>query len=184
MTAGYEGTSRIIGGTAIVPVDVDPGLDVDVPFRFIPDFPDLPMEEVYPREGPRDPAVVCRTTPSGGRVAYVAFNLGSVFWETLQRDHLQLVGNLVRWALGDLPRVEVTGDGLVDIAVRAGEQLTVVAVANIETRHRCAARFTTSGRSARRRSPSHVPTASGRFVPAVSSREPTCGYASSTSAPS
>ena len=117
-TAGYDGTARIIGGTAIVPVDVDSGIDVDVPFRFIPDFPDLPMEEVYPREGPRDPAVVCRTTPSGGRVGYVAFNLGAIFWETLQRDHLQLLGNLVRWALGGPPRVEVTGDGLVDIAVR------------------------------------------------------------------
>jgi hypothetical protein len=33
-------------------------------------------------------------------------------------DHMRLVGNAVRWALGKVPRVSVSGPGIVDLALR------------------------------------------------------------------
>lgn len=128
--AGYEGAARILGGTAIVPIEA--GADADVPFRFIPDFPDLPMEEVYPREAPRDAAVVCRRVPGGGRAAYAAFDLGAVYWEAMQQDHGRLIVNLVDWALGQERRVRLTGVGLVDVAVRDTRDGVLVGLVNLD----------------------------------------------------
>jgi hypothetical protein len=127
LTEGFGGTTRIIGGTEILGVEADPR--AEVPFRFIPDFPDLPMEEVYQREAPDRPAVICRENASGGRVVYFPFNLGAIFWEALQSDHGRLIANAVAWALGKEPEVTVEGAGLVDIAVhRGGDQLAVALV--------------------------------------------------------
>jgi hypothetical protein len=127
--AGLEGAHRIIGGTHLL--EIAPWNGVSVPFRFIPDFPDLPMEEVYPRQGPAEPAVVARELPSGGRVVYVAFNIGSLFWETLQADHGRVIANAVRWALRDRPLVRVEGPGLVDIAVRRNDAAIAVSLVNL-----------------------------------------------------
>ncbi len=129
MHAGLVGARRIIGGTHLLEVAAREG--GEVPFRFIPDFPDLPMEEVYPREEPAVPAVVTRELPSGGRVAYFGFNLGSLFWETLQADHGLLIANAVRWALRDRPQVRVEGPGLVDVAVRQNEGGMAVSLVNL-----------------------------------------------------
>ncbi|GAA4431854.1 family 10 glycosylhydrolase [Georgenia halophila] len=126
---GFEGAKRIIGGTQLVGVSAHE--DADVPFRFIPDYPDLPMEELYVREPARDPAVVTRQHPGGGRVAYLAFNIGSLFWEALQQDHGRLIGNTVDWALGTEPRVRVDGVGLFDIAVYEGTSEIAVALVNL-----------------------------------------------------
>ncbi|MCI2419571.1 hypothetical protein MOQ72_19175 [Saccharopolyspora sp. K220] len=130
VAAPFAPANRIVGGSSIVPIEVTSG--VAVPFRFIPDFPDVPMEEVYPREAPRDPAVALRRHAGGGRTAYTAFNLSALFWETLQSDHAELLAALVRWALdGDEP-VAVTGDGLVDIAVRESNRGVAVSIVNLD----------------------------------------------------
>ncbi|SDT12572.1 alpha-amylase family protein [Microlunatus soli] len=131
VAAGFDGAERIVGGTHLFAVDAAP--DASVPFRFVPDFPDLPMEEVYPRQEGQvgDPAVVCREQPGGGRTAYVAFNVGEVFWDALQSDHGQLIANLVGWARGSAPAVRVTGAGLVDLSVRADEATTAVTLVNL-----------------------------------------------------
>jgi hypothetical protein len=126
---GLEGASRIIGGTALLGIRARDG--VDVPFRFIPDFPDLPMEEVYPRQGPDAPAVTLREVPGGGRAAYVAFNIGAIFWEALQADHGQVLANLVRWALRDDVQVRIEGQGLLDVAVRESGAEIAVALVNL-----------------------------------------------------
>lgn len=126
----FVGTQRILGGTSIVPVEARSG--TSVPFRFIPDFPDLPMEEVYPREAPRDAAVIVDEKCNGGRTAYVAFNLPALFWEALQSDHADLIGGLVRWLLdGDEP-VLVYGQGLVDLAVRSSDDGVAVSIVNLD----------------------------------------------------
>lgn len=125
LNAGFEGAQRIIGGTHIIGV----GSDAVVPFRFIPDFPDLPMEEVYQREAPDKPAVVC--TENGGRTVYFPFNVGALFWETLQSDHGRLIANAVSWALGKRPDVSVEGAGLVDVAFYKGDAGAAVALVNL-----------------------------------------------------
>jgi hypothetical protein len=129
LSAGYGGARRIIGGTHLLRVAAAP--DAEVPFRFVPDYPDLPMEELYARLPPEDPAVVARQRPGEGRTVHIAFDIGSLFWETLQPDHGRLIGNAVTWALGEAPRVDVSGPGLHDLAVHEGDGELAVCVVNL-----------------------------------------------------
>ena len=64
------------------------------------------------------PAAIARQFQGGGRVVYFPWNLGEVFWEVLNFDHSILIENAIRWALGEPPRVEVKGQGVLDIATR------------------------------------------------------------------
>ncbi|WP_212909371.1 alpha-amylase family protein [Streptomyces sp. TS71-3] len=128
--AGPAGAGRIIGGTSVLGIEAADG--TEVPFRFVPDFPDLPMEEVYARAEPDAPAVVCRQAEGGGRTVYAAFDLGAVYWEALQLDHGRLIADAVRWALGPQPAVRVDGSGLVDVAVRRGPRALSVALVNLD----------------------------------------------------
>jgi hypothetical protein len=59
----------------------------DQPFLYVPDFPDLPMEEVYPREEPQGAAVIARQHAGGGRSVYIPWNIGATFWQVLAGDH-------------------------------------------------------------------------------------------------
>jgi Beta-galactosidase trimerisation domain len=127
LNAGFDGTTRIIGGTHIIGVESD----AVAPFRFIPDFPDLPMEEVYQRAAPDRPAVVCTENAQGGRTVYFPFNVGAIFWEALQSDHGRLIANAVSWALGKTPDVTVDGAGLLDVAVHRGDDSVAVALVNL-----------------------------------------------------
>jgi hypothetical protein len=113
---GYDGATRIMGGTRLIHVDT--AANAETPFLYIPDFPDLPMEEVYPRKAPEGAAVVARQTGKGGRTVYIPWNIGEIFWEVFAVDHGRLIANAVRWALGKTPRVTVEGPGVVDLALR------------------------------------------------------------------
>jgi hypothetical protein len=127
LSAGYGGARRIIGGTHLLRVAAAP--DADVPFRFVPDYPDLPMEELYARRPPEAPAVVARQ--GEGRTVHIAFDIGSLFWEALQPDHGRLIANAVTWALGGPPRVGVSGPGLHDVAVHEGDGELAVCLVNL-----------------------------------------------------
>lgn len=129
ITAGFDGAKRIIGGTRLMAVE--PLGDADQPFLFVPDFPDLPMEEVYPREEPKGAAVVARETPAGGRTVHIPWNIGGTFWHVLSVDHQRLIENAVRWALKEVPAVEVRGTAVLDVAARTGEGATVVLMTNL-----------------------------------------------------
>jgi hypothetical protein len=130
LTRGYEGARRILAGAHVLGVTATE--DAEVPFRFVPDYPDLPMEEVYPRPGAATPAVVTRTHASGGRTVHIAFDLGEVFWRALQPDHARLLAGAVSWALGEQPpAVAVEGPGLVDVAVRDGADELAVTLVNL-----------------------------------------------------
>jgi hypothetical protein len=127
LSAGYDGARRIIGGTHLL--RVTPAADTEVPFRFVPDYPDLPMEELYARRPPEDAAVVARQ--GEGRTVHIAFDIGSLFWDSLQPDHGRLIANAVTWALGEPPRVDVSGPGLHDIAVHDGDGELAVCLVNL-----------------------------------------------------
>ena len=129
ISEGFEGAERIIGGTHLMAVE--PTADAAVPFLYVPDFPDLPMEEVYAREAPRGAAVVAREHASGGRTVYIPWNIGKTFWEVLAADHARLIANAVRWALGRRPSVEIEGRAVLDIALRAGKDSLAVAMVNL-----------------------------------------------------
>jgi hypothetical protein len=129
ISAGYEGANRIIGGTHLL--SVEPAEGAETPFLYVPDFPDLPMEEVYPRQEPEGAAVVARETGHGGRAVYIPWNIGEVFWAVLAEDHGRLIANAVRWALGKRPAVEVSGEGVVDIGLRESADGLVVSLVNL-----------------------------------------------------
>lgn len=117
ISEGFDGANRIIGGTQLLAVDALS--DTEVPFLYVPDFPDLPMEEVYPREAPRGAAVVARRHQGGGRTVYFPWNIGGIFKEVMAADHSRLIANAVRWALDKRLDVEVNGREVLDLAVRA-----------------------------------------------------------------
>ena len=131
LTRGLDGATRIIGGTRRVPLRLHDAAGQGFPFRFIPDFPDLPMEEIYPRLPAVDPAAIVRSFPGGGRLVYFPWNIGEVFWEVLNRDHSILIGNAIRWALNSRPRVDVSGNGILDIAIREGAGKIAVHLVNL-----------------------------------------------------
>lgn len=126
---GYDGARRIIGGTRLIDVDMDAG--ATAPFLYVPDFPDLPMEEVYPREEPTMAAVISKEHEGGGRAVFIPWNIGEIFWEVLAPDHGRLIANSVRWALSKTPKVKVDGPGVLDISYREGPDTSVVGMANL-----------------------------------------------------
>jgi hypothetical protein len=129
ISAGFDGANRIIGGTRLLAVDaVD---DAEIPFLYVPDFPDLPMEEVYPRLAPAGAAVIARTHASGGRTVYFPWNIGAIFKEVLAEDHGRLIANAVLWALGKRPDIVVAGGEVLDLAVRENADGTAIVLHNL-----------------------------------------------------
>lgn len=110
---GFDGATRIIGGTRLATFETPPGVRVD--WRFVPDHPDLPMEEVYPRSQAVVSAVFGGAVDAG-HVRVVAFNASELYGEVLLQDHLTLLGNVVAEGLGGGAAVRLEGPGLVDCA--------------------------------------------------------------------
>ena len=129
ISKGFEGANRIMGGTRLLAVDTV--ADAQQPFLFVPDFPDLPMEEVYPREDPKGAAVVTREHASGGRTVYIPWNIGGILWEVMAGDHSRLIGNAVRWALNKRPDVEISGQSVLDLSVRMSRAGLAVVLNNL-----------------------------------------------------
>lgn len=128
LDGGLEGTSRIIGGTRLATFEISPEITVD--WRFVPDHPDLPMEEVYPRSEAITPAVFSGVV-GRGQVRVLGFNAAELYGEVLLEDHLTLLGNAVREGLGDEPAVEIAGPGLIDCATWVGDDGYSVVFANL-----------------------------------------------------
>lgn len=121
---GLEDAPRIINGTRRV--RTTPIEKTAAPLTLIPSYPDLPMEEVYPRQMQTEqPECYVRETGKG-RVVYFPFDLARTFWEVLSPDHGKLLRNAVEWATNEAPVVTVTGHGMLDVTVwRQAKSMTV-----------------------------------------------------------
>jgi hypothetical protein len=125
LLAGFEDTDRIINGVSRVHTQgvfepVDPALTL------IPSYPDLPMEEVFPRTPETSIPAVYLTELSGRRVVYFPWDIDRTFWEVLSPDHGRLLKNAVTWATGESLPVIVKGDGMLDVTIwRQKDSLTV-----------------------------------------------------------
>jgi hypothetical protein len=128
---GLEETERIINGVARV--HTRPTIaDYKAPLTLIPTYPDLPMEDVWPREAKSNiPAVYTREFPSGGRVVYFPFDLDRTFWEVLSVDHLRLLRNAVEWATNEEPVLTVDGAGVLDVSVWRQKSTMTVHLVNL-----------------------------------------------------
>jgi hypothetical protein len=116
LLAGLDDTPRIINGVSRVHTKTI-GAYPNPPLTLIPSYPDLPMEEVFPRIPKTDiPEVYVRETGKG-RVVYFPWDIDRTFWEVLSVDHAKLLRHAVEWAANEAPPVTVTGPGVLDVTV-------------------------------------------------------------------
>jgi hypothetical protein len=122
--AGLEGAERIINGVSRVHTHAIAGNSA--PLTLIPSYPDLPMEEVFPRVPKTDIPELHVRQAGRGRVVYFPWDIDRTFWEVLAADHGKLLRNAVDWAANEPRPVTVTGPGVLDVTVwRQKDSMTV-----------------------------------------------------------
>ncbi len=129
LLAGLEDAPRIIHG--VWRLDVRPRRSFPSPVTLIPSYPDLPMEDVYPRVPRTDTREVYLGEFGRGRVVYFPWDIDRSFWEFLQPDHLALLRNAVSWAANEEPPVRVTGPGLLDVTAWRQKSSLAVHLVNL-----------------------------------------------------
>ena len=87
------------------------------PLTLVPSYPDLPMEEVFPRTLHTDIPGVYLREPGNSRVVYFPWDIDRTFWEVMSVDHGKLLRNAVEWAVNEPKKVSVTGPGVLDVTV-------------------------------------------------------------------
>lgn len=121
---GLDDTPRIING--VFRLDVRPKIDFPSPLTLIPTYPDLPMEDVYPRVGHTATRELYLRDIGRSRVAYIPWDIDRTFWEVMGVDHLRLLRNIVDWATNEPRPAVVEGPGLLDVTVwRQKNSMTV-----------------------------------------------------------
>jgi hypothetical protein len=125
LLSGMEDATRIING--VNRVIVKPAEEATYcPLRVVPSYPDLPMEEVFPRPATSNEAGVFIRQIGRGRVVYFPWDVDRTFWEVLDVDHGKLLRNAVLWATNEPTPVSVKGAGVLDLSVwRQKNSLTV-----------------------------------------------------------
>ena len=124
-----EDAYRIIN--TIHMVKVIPQSSFPVPVTLIPTYPDLPMEDVYPRVPETDIRELYLRDTGKGRIAYFPGDIDRTFWQIMSADHGKLLRNTIRWALREEPIVEVKGPGVVDVTVWRQESSMTVHLVNL-----------------------------------------------------
>ncbi len=116
LLAGLDGTPRIINAVQRVHARALANGGY-IPLTLIPSYPDLPMEEVYPRTAHTNIPMVFCSEQGRGRVVYFPMDIDRTFWEVLSPDHGLLLRNAVDWATNEERPLRVTGPGLIDVAL-------------------------------------------------------------------
>jgi hypothetical protein len=116
LLAGLGDTRRIINGTHQVRVTAA-GDSLPAPLLIEPTYPDLPMEEVFPRANAAHVPGVFLREAGKGRVVYFPTDIDRTFWEVLAGDHAILLRNAVQWASNEAAPLEVEGKGVLDVAL-------------------------------------------------------------------
>ena len=127
---GLEDAPRIING--VFRIDVKPTVDFPSPITLVPSYPDLPMEDVYPRVPRTQTRELYLREIGRGRVAYIPWDIDRTFWEVLSPDHGTLLRNVLTWAMNQEPApVEVDGRGIVDVTVWRQQASMTVHLVNL-----------------------------------------------------
>ena len=114
--AGLEDAQRIING--IYRLDVQPIDPVShPPLTLVPSYPDLPMEEVFPRTQHTDIAGVYLHQSGNSRVVYFPWDIDRTFWEVLCVDHARLLRNAVEWTANEDKVITAEGPGVLDVTI-------------------------------------------------------------------
>lgn len=128
--SGFEDATRLINATN--QVNVKPvGHSLFSPLQIVPTYPDLPMEDVFPRPmKERSPGVFLRES-GRSRVVYFPGDIDRTFWEVLDVDHAKLLRNAVLWATNETTPVSVEGQGVVDISMWGQKNSMTVHIVNL-----------------------------------------------------
>jgi hypothetical protein len=126
---GLEDAYRIINGTH--QVNVTPVAAFPSPVTIIPTYPDLPMEDVYPRTADTDVRGLFLREIGKSRIAYLPGDIDRTFWQVMSEDHGKLLRNTIRWALAEEPVVSVQCPGVVDVTVWRQEHSMTVHLVNL-----------------------------------------------------
>ncbi|WP_254062443.1 alpha-amylase family protein [Acidobacterium sp. S8] len=130
LLSGFEDATRLINATN--QVNVKPiGHSFFSPLQIVPTYPDLPMEDVFPRPmKERSPGVFLRESERS-RVVYFPGDIDRTFWEVLDVDHAKLLRNAVLWATNETAPISVEGQGIVDISVWGQKNSMTVHIVNL-----------------------------------------------------
>jgi hypothetical protein len=121
---GLEGTPRIINGA--FRLAVRPTVDFPSPVTLIPTYPDLPMEDVYPRVKHTTTRELYLREIGKSRVAYIPWDIDRTLWDVMCVDHLRLLRNTIEWATNEPAPAIVSGPGVIDVTVwRQRDSMTV-----------------------------------------------------------
>jgi hypothetical protein len=130
LLTGFEDAGRIING--VHRVRVTPiGEPAFSPLTVVPTYPDLPMEEVFPRPTADHDAGVFLREAGESRAVYFPWDIDRTFWEVMDADHGKLLRNAVLWATQEPAPVEVEGKGIVDVAVWEQKNSMTVHLVNL-----------------------------------------------------
>ena len=95
--AGLEDATRIING--VWRLDVEPHGEFPSPVTLIPSYPDLPMEDVFPRIPRTQTRELYLREIGKSRIVYFPWDIDRTFWEVLSLDHAQAAAQ--RHRVGD-----------------------------------------------------------------------------------
>ena len=130
VVAGFDGAERIVNSVYRVDVEAVTAPAV-VPLTLIPPYPDLPMEQLFPRVARTDIPLVYLREFGKGRVVYFPGDFDRTFWEFLLEDHGRLLKNAALWAANEEQPVTVTGPGLLDVTVWSQQESMTVHIVNL-----------------------------------------------------
>ena len=129
LLAGFENADRIIHG--VHRVHVTPAESLPAPLQVVPTYPDLPMEECFPRlDAGHDAGVFVRHVGKG-RAVYFPWDADRTFWEVLNFDHAMLLRNAVAWVTNEPAPATVAGKGILDIAIWTQKDSMTVHLVNL-----------------------------------------------------
>jgi hypothetical protein len=127
---GLEDAYRIIN--TIHQVKVRPTTTFNSPVTVIPTYPDLPMEDVYPRVAETENRGVYLRETGQSRVAYIPGDMDRSFWQIMSPDHATLLGNIIRWALNEEPLVGIKSPGsMIDVSLWEQERSMTAHLVNL-----------------------------------------------------
>ena len=124
-----EDAYRIIN--AIYRVKTVPDTDFPGPVTLIPTYPDLPMEDVYPRNPETDMKELYLREIGKARIAYFPGDIDRTFWQIMSSDHGKIIRNTIMWALNEEPIVTVKGQGVIDVTAWRQEKSMTIHLVNL-----------------------------------------------------
>lgn len=126
--AGFEKTPVLpMGG---IPLAVSAAASVKTLATLIPAFPMYPPEFVWTDLTHTDKPVITEYDGGGGKVIYAAWNLDACYGRAAHPDHGDLLGNMIRYLLGDKITTQIECDAYIDFKIYRQDKRVIIHLIN------------------------------------------------------